>query len=152
MYRPATTMKDPYSGRRNDVLRAAANLYRQAREEGEFDFSNPASIVGAAVKDTTGRAARVEQHAEVARAHELTTSARVLARTALNLDKLHEAEGIKKVFPAIELVGRVLTEPFEVARIARSGLLDELAVLDLKMPNVTDPSEGSGSRVDVGQN
>jgi hypothetical protein len=132
MKRPNTTMKDPYSGRRVEVLRAAAHLYRGAQTDGEFDFDDPASKINPAIRGRGDKEnIKRDLHAEEARAQELTISARVLARTAMGLDRFSKAPGLRKVVPAIELLGRVVTEPFEVARISRSGLVGELRTLDL---------------------
>ena len=125
MNNPNTTT-DPYRGRRREVLRAAAYLYRTAsRADGELDFEAPASrvnpVIGVGEK-------RIE---EEVRAEELTSSARALACTALDLDRFHRASGLRKVVPAVELAGRALTAPLETARMARSGVLEELRTLDL---------------------
>ncbi len=131
MKRPITTTKDPYSERRADVLKAASHLYMGAQKAGgELDFEDPASRVNVAIKGDK-RGIKRDLHAEEAKMWELTTSARVLAHTALNLDRLSYASGVRKVVPALALVGRVMTEPFEVARISKSGILGDFRTLDM---------------------
>lgn len=114
------------------MLFAAAHLYRGALEGGEFDFDDPDSQVSVEAVIGSKRSIKEDLHAAEARAYELTTSARVLAKTAVDLERLHQAAGFKKIFPAIELLGRAVTEPFEVARITRSGLVGDLHQLNLQ--------------------
>lgn len=122
-------MKDPYSGRSDEVFQVAASLYRGGLgNDGELDYQDPRSIVNPSVGGTPQ-----EQHRNVARAYELTISARVLARTALDLDKLNRPGIFNKATASVELLGRLVTEPFEMGRIIKSGLLDRL-----RLPNQVD--------------